>query len=116
CEHASNHVPQEYQRLGLTEACLQRHIAWDPGAGALTRALAARLGAAAILGTYSRLLIDLNRPLYAADSITTHSEATAITGNVDLSEQERSRRATQIFQPFQDRLGALIQARRERGQ
>lgn len=116
CEHAANHVPQEYQRLGLTEACLQRHIAWDPGAGALTRALAARMRATAMLGAYSRLLIDLNRPLHAADSITTHSEATPIPGNVGLSDAERSRRIARIFAPFQDRLGALVQQRCERGQ
>ncbi|OYW79858.1 MAG: N-formylglutamate amidohydrolase, partial [Asticcacaulis sp. 32-58-5] len=29
CEHASNHIPERYNGLGLTQADLQRHIAWD---------------------------------------------------------------------------------------
>src|SRR3546814_12570964 len=32
CEHASNRMPERYQRLGLSENDLLRHIAWDMGA------------------------------------------------------------------------------------
>ena len=37
CEHASNHIPAEYERLGLAPHHLDRHIAWDIGAAELTR-------------------------------------------------------------------------------
>ena len=37
-DHASNFIPPEYQSLGLPEAELERHIAYDIGAGALGRA------------------------------------------------------------------------------
>ena len=67
CEHASNFIPSEYCRLGLGEDDIQRHIGWDIGAAEVTRGLAQKLGAAALLGNYSRLLIDLNRPLGAVD-------------------------------------------------
>ena len=50
CEHASNAVPEEYGSLGLPQAELDRHIGYDLGAAALTRALAARLDATALLG------------------------------------------------------------------
>src|SRR5690606_24040260 len=84
CEHASNYIPAEYHKLGLEERQLLRHIAWDIGAANLTRALSKRLDAAAFLGRYSRLLIDLNRPLHVADSIPQRSEATDIPGNRSL--------------------------------
>lgn len=111
CEHASNHVPAEYAQLGLDEKELSRHIAWDIGAADVTRALSNRLDAAAFLGGYSRLLIDLNRPLHVADSIPLHSEATDIPGNRSLSDAERERRARLMFHPFQDGLRAHIDRR-----
>lgn len=100
CEHASNHIPPDYDRLGLTPHDLTRHIAWDPGAAEVTRRLSERLKAPAFLGTYSRLLIDLNRPLYTSGSIVSHSEATTIPGNLNLDASEVVRRQTEIFNPF----------------
>lgn len=111
CEHASNHIPSEYGGLGLAPEHLERHIAWDRGAAELTRRLAARLDSAALLGTYSRLLIDLNRPPESPGSIPSSSERTAIPGNVALAGEETERRIASIFAPFQDRLGALIDQR-----
>ncbi|MET0533343.1 MAG: N-formylglutamate amidohydrolase [Steroidobacter sp.] len=111
CEHASNHIPAEYAKLGLDDKELTRHIAWDIGAAEVTRALSQRLDAAAFLGGYSRLLIDLNRPLHVADSIPLRSEATDIPGNRALSDEERERRARLMFHPFQDGLRAHIEQR-----
>jgi predicted N-formylglutamate amidohydrolase len=111
CEHASNHIPAEYRKLGLEDRDLVRHIAWDIGAAEVTRALSKRLDAAAFLGGYSRLLIDLNRPLHVADSIPLRSEATDVPGNHSLSAAERERRAQLMFHPFQDSLHAHIQKR-----
>lgn len=111
CEHASNHIPAEYAKLGLDDKELVRHIAWDIGAADVTRALSARLDASAFLAGYSRLLIDLNRPLHVADSIPLRSEATDIPGNHSLSKQERERRARLMFHPFQDSLRAHIDQR-----
>jgi predicted N-formylglutamate amidohydrolase len=111
CEHASNHIPAEYAKLGLNDKELARHIAWDIGAADVTRALSKQLDASAFLAGYSRLLIDLNRPLHVADSIPLHSEATDIVGNHSLSEAERERRARLMFHPFQDSLRAHIDQR-----
>ena len=47
CEHASNHIPAEYGKLGLDDKELGRHIAWDIGAAQVTRALSKRLDASA---------------------------------------------------------------------
>jgi predicted N-formylglutamate amidohydrolase len=115
CEHASNYIPPEYHKLGLDESELTRHIAWDIGAADVTRALSRRLNAPAFLGCYSRLLIDLNRPLHVADSIPVRSESTDIPGNHSLDAAERLRRQQLIFHPFQDRLRAHLQQRTAAG-
>jgi predicted N-formylglutamate amidohydrolase len=61
CDHARNAVPPEIGDLGLPPEDMGRHIAWDVGARGVTLGLAARLGAGAVLSTYSRLVIDPNR-------------------------------------------------------
>ncbi|MCW0197755.1 N-formylglutamate amidohydrolase [Sphingopyxis sp.] len=111
CEHASNHIPACYDGLGLGQADLDRHIAWDIGAAAVTRRLAALLDATAILGTYSRLLIDLNRPPDGDGSIVALSEDTPIPANGDLDGAERALRQARIFMPYQDAIGGLVDAR-----
>jgi predicted N-formylglutamate amidohydrolase len=61
CEHASCALPQAYGTLGLSARVARSHIAWDPGARDVARAIARRLGCAYFEGRYSRLLVDLNR-------------------------------------------------------
>jgi predicted N-formylglutamate amidohydrolase len=111
CEHASNHMPAEYAGLGVSAEDRQRHIAWDIGAAEVTRGLAARLDAAAFLGTYSRLLIDLNRPVDVPSSMPVLSEATPIPGNVAIADAERVRRIERIFRPFQAAIADHLTAR-----
>lgn len=115
CEHASHHMPSEYGDLGLSCVDRLRHIAWDIGAAEITRGLVKRLNAPAFLSTYSRLLIDLNRPLDAASSIPQLSESTNIPGNINIGEEEKVRRAARIFTPFHDRVADHITAREKAG-
>ncbi|GMA79443.1 hypothetical protein GCM10025880_58600 [Methylorubrum aminovorans] len=61
CEHASNAVPEDLERLGVPEREFSRHIAYDIGAAEVTRRLAARLNVPAVLTQFSRLIIDPNR-------------------------------------------------------
>ena len=111
CDHASNRLPRALGSLGLSDGDRARHIAWDIGAAAVTRLMAATLGAAALLQNYSRLVIDCNRAPTAPDSIATHSEATAIPGNVDLPAEARAQRLNEIFHPYHDRLRAELDQR-----
>jgi predicted N-formylglutamate amidohydrolase len=115
CEHASRHIPAVYHGLGLPDSELGRHIAWDIGADALTRSLASALDAPAFLGTYSRLLLDLNRPIDSVTSIPERSEATDIPGNIGLDPDERAMRVERIFRPFHDRLSAFLEVRQQSG-
>ena len=111
CEHASNHIPADYAKLGLDDSELLRHIAWDIGAAEVTQALSKRLDASGFLAKYSRLLIDLNRPLHVADSIPARSEATDIPGNHSVDPAERTRRQQVMFTPFHDRLRGHLDQR-----
>ncbi len=115
CEHASNHIPAEYDGLGLDAKMLDDHIAWDIGAAALTHALSRKLDAAAFLGNYSRLLIDLNRPVHVATSVPRRSEATDIPGNRALSAAETLRRVRHIFNPFHARVQSCLDERQIAG-
>ena len=98
--------------LGLSPAELKSHIAWDIGVAGLAGRLAARLNACLILQTYSRLVIDCNRPLETPDSITTLSERTRIPGNEGISRTEADIRAREIFHPYHNRIRAELDARR----
>ena len=111
CEHASNYIPPEYGALGVPASELQRHIAWDIGAAQVTRHLSRLLDATAFLGTYSRLVIDLNRPLGVRSSIVARSESTDIPGNVSLSAEERARREQLIFKPHHAAIEAHLAER-----
>ena len=115
CEHASRHIPLELQRLGLDQAAAEEHIAWDIGALALAEELSRRLDAPLLAAGYSRLLIDLNRPLEAPDSIPPHSEIYPVPGNRELSETVRRYRQDCLFHPFHQRLTQLLDERQAAG-
>ncbi len=110
CEHAGQTVPQRLDRLGLPDSEMQRHIAWDIGAAAVTRSLSAKLSAAAVLQRYSRLVIDCNRPPGVPSSMPKVSDGTEIPGNREISEPERVARVAEIFRPFESVIAARIDA------
>ncbi len=99
----------------MTESDLTRHIAWDPGAAAVTRQVSDFLNAPAFLGAYSRLLIDLNRPLQAATSIVTRSEDTDIPGNLHIDDAERQSRQDLIFTPYHNEVSGYLEQRQQSG-
>lgn len=115
CEHASNYIPPSFACLGLPPEELKRHIAWDIGASAVTRALSASLDAPAFLGTYSRLLVDLNRPIESPSSIPWRSESTDIPGNMDITNEDRDYRIAKIFGPFQAAVSSHLDERNSAG-
>ena len=108
CDHAANAVARSLNNLGLTRDHLGDHIAYDPGTSELACSLAERLGAAAILAGYSRLLIDTNRPCGHPQSIVTQSDGVDIPGNHDLSEADREQRAKAFFWPYHAAIGAQL--------
>jgi predicted N-formylglutamate amidohydrolase/fermentation-respiration switch protein FrsA (DUF1100 family) len=115
CDHAGRVIPPSLGTLGLPEAELTRHIAWDIGAALLAERLSAKLGAFLILQTYSRLVIDCNRPLHANSSIAELSEATVVPGNQGVTKAEVERRAGAIFRPYHARIERELMRRQRQG-
>jgi predicted N-formylglutamate amidohydrolase len=112
-DHAGNRMPRKLGSLGLDEAELGRHIAWDIGIAGVTSALAAQLDAVAVFQTYSRLVIDCNRRPEVASAFPAVSEATPIPGNLALSPTEKAVRREALFDPYHRDIAALLRSRRE---
>ncbi|MBP2558582.1 putative N-formylglutamate amidohydrolase [Neorhizobium galegae] len=115
CEHASRRLPERYGDLGLSADALASHIAWDPGALAVSRLMSKSLDATLIHQRFSRLIYDCNRPPDSPAAIRDVSEIFRIPGNENLTEAEKSRRTTALYLPFHGRIREEIAARRARG-
>jgi len=108
CDHASKAVPRRLDRLGITEAELSQHVGWDIGAAAMTRWLADRFDAPAVLAGYSRLVIDCNRRFDDPTSIPEVSDRIVVPANRNLSPAERKARQDACFTPYHDAVAALL--------
>lgn len=115
CEHASRLLPKRLGTLGLAEADLSRHIAWDIGAENTARVLSRLIDAPLLMQRYSRLAYDCNRPPDSADAIPEMSETTAIPGNMSLAAEDRLARTRCIYRPFHDGIAALLDHRAAHG-
>jgi predicted N-formylglutamate amidohydrolase len=113
-DHAGREIPVELAGLGLDQAALQSHIAWDIGVAGLGEALAALLNATFISQRFSRLVIDCNRDPASADSIVAVSDAIPIPGNIGLTVDGRALRRRRVFDPYHDRIAGELDARGER--
>ncbi|MBX5225353.1 N-formylglutamate amidohydrolase [Rhizobium sp. NLR9b] len=116
CEHASNALPACFSDLGLPSEALSSHIAWDPGALAVARAISQALDATLVYQRFSRLIYDCNRPPSSPGAMPETSEIYAIPGNKDLTAEERLARTDALYVPFHDAIRELIRDRRARGQ
>jgi predicted N-formylglutamate amidohydrolase len=99
-DHAGREVPPAYGTLGLPPAEFDRHIAYDIGAEAVTRGLARAFGVPAVLGRFSRLLIDPNRGDDDPTLIRQLYDGTVISGNYPMSPAERETRLDQFYRPY----------------
>ncbi len=110
-DHAGRAIPRRLGKLGLPDSELNRHIGWDIGIAGVTEQLSEALDAAAVLQTYSRLVIDCNRDPAVASAMPEISELTRIPGNVGLTDADRAARVDAIFRPYHARIAALLDAR-----
>jgi predicted N-formylglutamate amidohydrolase len=115
CDHASNRLPPEYGDLGLAASEFERHIAYDIGAAALTRGLAERLGATAVLSCFSRLLIDPNRGMDDPTLIMRLSDGAVVPGNRGVDDAERARRIARFHLPYHQAIAAAVAGVKARG-
>lgn len=110
CDHASREFPAAMQQLGVADWVLDKHVACDIGAAMVTRHLADRLDAPAVLGGYSRLIIDLNRQLHDESAFIKVSDGIAIPGNLDIGPEEKQERIESFFKPYHDEITRQLQS------
>jgi len=107
-DHASNYVPKECNKLGLSNFFLSQHIAFDIGVKELSLNLAKSLKCKIIQGKYSRLLIDLNRDLDDPTVIPEIVDRKIIPGNIGLSKSEVRLRVKKIYNKYHNEIDRTI--------
>ncbi len=110
CDHATNRMPPGYGGLGVSADQMERHIAYDIGAGAVTMRLSELLGAPAVLANFSRLLIDPNRGEDDPTLIMELSDGAVVPGNARLASDERERRLALYYAPYHAAIERTIDA------
>ena len=114
-DHAGRVIPDRLQNLGLSEAELDRHIAWDIGVAGLGGLLSRRFDATFVSQAYSRLVVDCNRAPGHVGSMPAVSDGTLVPGNAALSADDQQARVDQIFQPYHDQIAEMLDRRRAAG-
>ncbi|MCJ8502647.1 N-formylglutamate amidohydrolase [Desulfatitalea alkaliphila] len=108
CEHGGNTIPKPYRALFASQAgLLTTHRAFDPGALACARRLAARFDAPLFAATTSRLLVDLNR---SPGHPRLFSNITR-----DLPAAERRRIVDRYHSPHRNRVQQAVQTAHDTG-
>ncbi|OWV93626.1 N-formylglutamate amidohydrolase [Rhizobium sp. R693] len=115
CEHAGRAIPSCLGDLGIDAHEMERHIAYDVGAEAVSQELSDLLGAPLYIQRYSRLVIDCNRPPHASDSIPEMSDGTSIPANAGLCPEQREERRLLIHRPYHDAVEAALVRRATEG-
>jgi predicted N-formylglutamate amidohydrolase len=109
CDHASNAVPPDLGDLGVPPDEFRRHIAYDIGAAAVTRGLARRLDAPALLTTFSRLVVDPNRGRDDPTLIMRLSDGAVVPGNRHVDAAETARRIARFYDPYDRAIDAAVE-------
>ncbi|WP_336096298.1 MULTISPECIES: N-formylglutamate amidohydrolase [Roseovarius] len=114
CDHAANTVPDFVNGgdLGLPPEDMARHIAYDPGALGVARALAEALNGPMIGSNFSRLVIDPNRGEDDPTLLMKLYDGSIIPANRHAGPAERETRLTRLYRPYHAALAELA-ARRD---
>lgn len=112
CDHARNTVPPDLGgSLGLPDADMERHIAFDPGALGVSLALGAALNAPVLLSNFSRLVIDPNRGEDDPTLLMKLYDGSVIPGNRHANAAELERRLNAYYRPYHTAYEQLAAAR-----
>ncbi|RAP42164.1 N-formylglutamate amidohydrolase [Rhodovulum viride] len=113
CDHATNIVPPCVNggSLGISPADMVRHIAWDPGAAGVARAVAEALDAPLVLSRFSRLVIDPNRGEDDPTLVMRVYDGTVIPANRAIAEAEIDRRIRTFWRPYHTEVARLAARR-----
>ena len=102
CEHAGNHVPEQYQSLfGGYSEILESHRGWDPGAWPLANFLAEQMEAPVFGCLITRLLIETNR---SPDNPQLFSEY-----STPLPIESKEKLIQNIYKPYREQVQKVIE-------
>jgi predicted N-formylglutamate amidohydrolase len=113
-DHASNAIPRMLGNLGLDNAALEQHIAYDIGTKKLIHHLSQHLDAPALLAGYSRLVVDLNRSLEDESSMPEVSDNTVIPSNLNMSQEHRNQRIHCFYTPYRAAIDRMLRRFKEK--
>lgn len=118
CDHASNHVPPEVNggSLGISEADMNRHIAFDIGARGSAILLAEALKAPLLASQFSRLVIDPNRGEDDPTILMKIYDHTIVEGNRHADATEKQRRIEAYHRPYHTAIDAALEKITARGE
>ena len=88
CDHASNRIPEGIE-LGVSADTLDKHVAYDIGAGGVCERLARRHGIGAFLSDISRLVIDMHREEENENLIPVNTDGILVPGNIGADREAR---------------------------
>mmetsp|Transcript_14400 Transcript_14400/g.16470 ORF Transcript_14400/g.16470 Transcript_14400/m.16470 type:complete len:289 (-) Transcript_14400:338-1204(-) len=109
CEHASPALPDNYfwSSEDLARRLNKDHWAYDPGAAEFSLELAAQLECPVVLAKYSRLFVDVNRPLGSTTLMRSVCDGKSVGLNEQLTEEEKIKRCTGYYIPYHLELGRI---------
>lgn len=107
-DHAGNALPNG-MGLGVPSTAMLDHIAIDLGVAEVAQMMCQGEGFAAIMGRYSRLLVDLNRDRHDPAAIPEASDGVVIPANI-LTPEEREARLAQYHDSYHAFIAALLAA------
>ena len=107
-DHAGAALPKGVD-LGVPPCAMHTHIAADWGVAEVAGILCEDAAFAAIMGRYSRLLVDLNRDRDDVAAVPVESDGIAIAGNI-LMPDEREARLVQYHDSYHDFIAQQLAA------
>jgi predicted N-formylglutamate amidohydrolase len=110
CEHASWTLPPG-EELGVPDELLRSQASWDHGAFEIAARVGEALGLPVHASAFSRMYVDLNRPVDHPQVIPVVSYGVPVPGNAGLTSDERGRRIEQLHRPFWDAVRRDVRAR-----
>ncbi|MDA9034277.1 N-formylglutamate amidohydrolase [Hyphomicrobiales bacterium] len=112
CDHASNHIPPEYNGLGLSKTILDTHIAYDIGVKEVAVNISKFLKCPLVMTNFSRLLIDTNRGVDDPTLIMKISDDNVVDGNKNISFQnncdEKKKRIKFFYEIYHSKISDII--------
>ncbi|NNE87189.1 MAG: N-formylglutamate amidohydrolase [Silicimonas sp.] len=109
CDHATNRIPPDVANgtLGVSDADMGRHIAYDVGAAGVSVRLAEQLNAPAVLSNFSRLVIDPNRGEDDPTLVMRLYDGTIVPANRHVDHHEVERRLRLCYRPYHAAIAEL---------